>query len=74
MWQIWPVLAILKIFRNLVKFRGDFEGKFGPLAKFDFFFCQFCIFDNFGEFWANLAVLANLCVFDYFDTFGRFSI
>ena len=71
MWQILPFLAILKIFRNLVKFQGDFEGKFGPLAIFFFLqiFHFLTILVNFGQIWrfwqiyAFLTILTHLAVF-----------
>ena len=79
--QFWTNLAKLAIFGNFWDFPNfgqilrDFEGKFGPLAKFGFFFAIWAIFGNFGNFggfWVNLAALANLGIFGIFGQFGRF--
>ena len=67
--QFWTNLAKLALFGNFWDFRNfgqilrDFAGTFGPfakcpLAKFGFFLAIWAIFDNFGGFWVNLAVLA----------------
>ena len=57
--QFWTNLAKLAIFGNFWDFPNfgqilrDFEGKFGPLAKFGFFFWPF------GPFLAILAILVD---------------